>query len=71
MHACNPATLLLMYLALMMRSTLGAPVLHMQEVLVGKQLRIFLCGAPLRRSMVGWMASVLADLDSLLLMNHH
>lgn len=45
----------------------------MQEALAGKQLqlRIFMCGAPLRRSMVGWMASVLADLDNLLLIAHH
>ena len=48
----------------------------MQELLACEQLpatlslRIFMCGAPLRRSMVGWMASVLADLDSLLLIAH-
>ena len=51
-------------------------LLLMQEVLACQllpatlSLRIFMCGAPLRRSMVGWMASVLADLDSLLLIAH-
>ncbi len=38
----------------------------MQEHFVGKQLRLSMCGTPLRRSMCAWMSSVLADLDNLL-----
>ena len=37
-----------------------------QGALAGKQLRVFMCGAPLQRSMCAWMSSVLADLDNLL-----
>ncbi|BDA50045.1 probable f-box/LRR-repeat protein 2 at C-terminar half [Coccomyxa sp. Obi] len=38
----------------------------LQEHFVGKQLRLSMCGTPLRRSMCAWMSSVLADLDNLL-----
>jgi hypothetical protein len=37
-----------------------------QEAYSGKQLRVLMCGTPLRRSMCAWMSSVLADLDNLL-----
>lgn len=36
------------------------------EAFPGRQLRVFMCGTPLRRSMCAWMSSVLADLDMLL-----